>query len=69
MKSPCKLIYYTDKDGNQQYGRTFNNESFVNGKLVVHLLTDKFEHIKDEKGQNRKVLVEATRVIFKGFVD
>lgn len=69
MKTPGKIIYYTDKNGNKQYGRTFNNESFVNGKLVIHLLTDKFEHIKDDKGQNQKVLVDAKKITIQGFVD
>lgn len=69
MKTPGKFIYYIDKNGNQQHGRTYNNESFVNGKLVVHLLTYKGEHIKDVKGQNQKVLVDASKVIIKGFID
>lgn len=69
MKSPGKLVYYLDKEGNQQYGRTYNKDSFVNGKLVVHLLNDDLEHIKDESGQNRKVLVDASKVIIKGFID
>ena len=69
MKSPGKLVYYLDKNGNQQYGRTYNNESFVNGRLVVHLMTDKFELIQDEKGQNKKLLVDASKVKIKGFID
>lgn len=69
MKTPGKIICYIDKNGNQQYGRTYNNESFVNGKLVVHLLDDQLEHIIDEKGENRKVLVEAKKIIIKGFID
>ena len=69
MKTPGKIICYFDKNGNQQYGRTYNSEKFVNGKLVVHLLTDKFEHIKDEKGQNQKVLVDANKISIKGYIE
>lgn len=69
MKSPGRLVFYTDKTGNIQYGRTYNNENLVNGKVVVHLLTDDLEHIQDEKGQNKKVLVEAEKLSIKGYVD
>jgi len=68
MKSPGRLIAYTTKDGTVQYGRTFNRENLVNGKVVVHLLTDDLEHIK-ENGQDKKVLVEAGKLAIKGFID
>ena len=68
MKTPGRLITYIAKDGKIQYGRTYNNENHVNGKVVVHLLTDELEHIK-ENGQDKKVLVEAKRLIIEGFID
>lgn len=69
MKSPGRLVFYTDKSGNIQYGRTYNNENLVNGKVVVHLLTEDLEHIIDVKGQDKKVLVAAEKLSIKGFVD
>jgi hypothetical protein len=69
MKSPGKLVTYTTKDNTTQYGRTYNRENLVNGKVVVYLLTPEKQHIKDEKGQDKKVLVEASRLTIKGFID
>lgn len=69
MKSPGRLITYIDKSGNIQYGRTYNNENLVNGKVVVHLLTEGLEHIQDGTGQNKKVLVAAEKLSIKGFID
>lgn len=69
MKSPGRLVFYSDNSGNIQYGRTYNNENLVNGKVVVHLLTDDLKHIQDEKWQDKKVLVTAERLSIKGYVD
>lgn len=68
MKSPGRLVYYIDKSGNTQYGRTFNKESLMNGKVVVHLMDDQYQLIK-ENGQNKKVLVEAGKLNIKGYLD
>jgi hypothetical protein len=69
MKTPGKLITYIDKEGAIQHGRTYNRDNLVNGKVVVYLLTSEFKHVKDEKGQDKKVLVDAKKLIIQGFVD
>jgi hypothetical protein len=69
MKTPGKLMTYTDKDGNTQHGRTYNRDNLVNGKVVVYLLTPDLDHVKDEKGQAKKVLVEGRKLVVKGFID
>lgn len=69
MKSPGKLVSYTTKDNTTQLGRTYNRDNLVNGKVVVHLLTADRQHIIDEKGQPKKVLVEANKLSIHGFID
>ncbi len=69
MKQPGRLVAYTTKDNTVQKGRTYNRENLVNGKVVVHLLTDDLQHIKDERGNAKKVLVDASKLIIKGFID
>lgn len=69
MKKPGKLVYYTTKEGKTQYGRTYNYEELMNGKLIIHLLNDELEHVTDSNGQNLKVLVEINKVNMKGFID
>ena len=69
MKTPGKIITYIDKEGNTQHGRTYNRDNLVNGKVVVHLLTPDRQHIIDEKGQPKKVLVDAGKLTIKGFID
>jgi len=69
MKTPGRIVFYTDKEGKTQYGRTYNRDNLVNGKVVVYLLTTDLKHIKDEKGQDKKLLVDAGKLIIKGFVD
>jgi hypothetical protein len=69
MKTPGKLVSYTTKENTTQLGRTYNRDNLVNGKVVVHLLTPDRQHIKDEKGGNKKVLVEASKLTIKGFID
>ncbi len=69
MKSPGKLVSYTTKDNTTQLGRTYNRDNLVNGKVVVHLLTPDREHIKDDSGQDKKVLVEANKLIINGYID
>lgn len=69
MKSPGRLVTYTTKENTIQYGRTYNSDNLVNGKVVVYLLNSNLEHIMDQKGQNKKVLVEAGKLVIKGFID
>lgn len=69
MKSPGRLITYTDKDGNTQYGRTYNKENLVNGKVVVHLLDGNLEPLMDDKGEDKKVLVAVGKITIKGYID
>lgn len=68
MKSAGRLVFYTDKSGNVQYGRTYNSEELMNGKVIVHLMNDRLNLIK-ENGQDKKVLVEAGKLTIKGFID
>lgn len=69
MKSPGRLITYTGKDGNIQFGRTYNDENLVNGKVVVHLMNDNLELMQDEKGGPVKRLVSFEKIQIKGFID
>jgi hypothetical protein len=69
MKLPGKLVSYTTKDNTTQKGRTYNRDNLVNGKVVVYLLTDDNRHIVDEKGEPKKVLVEASKITINGFID
>lgn len=69
MKSPGKLVSYTTKENTTQLGRTYNREKLVNGKVVVHLLTADRQHIIDEKGQPKKVLVDASKLSINGYID
>ena len=69
MKTPGKIVSYIDMDNNVQIGRTYNREELMNGKVIVHLLTEKLEHVIDENGQNKKMLVSATKLTIKGFIE
>jgi hypothetical protein len=69
MKSPGRLVSYITKDNATQVGRTYNRDNLVNGKVVVYLLTPQLQHVTDEKGQPKKVLVEAGKLTIKGFID
>lgn len=69
MKSPGKLVSYTTKENTTQLGRTYNREKTINGKVVVYLLTADRQHIIDEKGQPKKVLVDANKLSIHGFID
>lgn len=69
MKAPGRLITYVDKDRNTIYGRTYNKENLVNGKMVVHLLDGNLEPVKNEKGEDKKVLVAAGKLVIRGFID
>jgi hypothetical protein len=68
MKSPGKLVCYTTKDNTVQKGRTYNSDNLINGKVVVHLLTDDHKHI-EENGQPKKVLVDGKKLTIKGYID
>jgi hypothetical protein len=65
MKSPGKLV--TTSSGLK--GRTYNSDHLVNGKLVVWLEDDEGLPIPDDKGNPKKLLVDRTKVRFRGFVD
>ena len=68
MKQPGRLVYYIDKDGNVKWGRTYNREQLMNGKVIVHLMDDQLKLIQ-ENGQDKKVLVEAGKLNIKGFIE
>lgn len=68
MKSPGRLVQYIDKSGNIQYGRTYNGEELMNGKVIVHLMDDRLRLIQ-ENGQDKKVLVDAGKLVIKGYLD
>jgi len=68
MKTPGRLVSYTNKENKSQYGRTYNNENYVNGKVVVHLMNDDLELIK-ENGQDKKMLVDAKKLTIHGYID
>lgn len=68
MKTPGRLVSYTNKENKSKYGRTYNNENYVNGKVVVHLMNDDLELIK-ENGKDKKVLVDAKKLTMQGFID
>jgi hypothetical protein len=60
-KDDCIISYVLiAKDG---------GNAIINGKVVVYLLTDDNRHITDEKGQQKKVLVDGKKLIIKGFID
>lgn len=69
MKQPGRVVTYTTKDNTVQFGRTYNRDSRVNGKVVVHLLTPDLQHVKDEKGQDKKVLVDGKKLTYRGYID
>jgi hypothetical protein len=68
-KTPGKLVTYTTQDNTVQHGRTYNRDNLVNGKVVVYLLTPDKQHIKDEQGQDKKMLVDGKKLIIEGFID
>lgn len=69
IKSPGKLVSYTTKENTVQHGRTYNRNNLVNGKVVVYLLTPEKQHIKDEKGQDKKMLVDGKKLSIYGYID
>lgn len=50
-------------------GRTYHSEQSVNGKLVVHLLTDDLQHVLEENGKPRKILCDRKKVEILGYID
>ena len=65
MNSPGRLV--TTATGLK--GRTYNSDHLVNGKVVVYLEDDEGLPVVDEKGKPKKLLVDRTKVRFRGFVD
>jgi hypothetical protein len=72
-RNPGYLVHFKDKEGNQQYGRTFHSEPIVNGKVVVFYLDKGFNEIKetDSKGKEvwKKRLVAVDRLTQCGMCD
>lgn len=50
-------------------GRTYHKEELVNGKIIVHLLTEDFKHTIDQDGKPVRVLVDRQKIKIIGLVD
>jgi hypothetical protein len=64
MRTPGRLVQTASGKG-----RTYNNEEFMNGKMVVHLLADDGQPLLDDLGKPRKILVSREKILFIGYID
>lgn len=72
-RNPGYLVYFKDKEGNVQYGRTFHSETIVDGKAVVYYMTSSFHEIKETDSTGKEVwkkrLVAVDRLTNCGMCD
>lgn len=54
---------------NSGKGRTYHSEQMVNGKIVVHLLSEDLNHVIQGNGQPKKILCDRNKVKLIGYVD
>jgi hypothetical protein len=72
-RNPGYLVQFKDKEGNQQYGRTFHSETIINGKAAVYYLDKEFKEIKETDSTGKEVwkkrLVAVERLTNCGMCD
>ena len=65
MRNPGMLV--TTEKGHT--GRTRNKDHFVNGKVVVYLEDQSGKPVLDEKGQQKRILADRSKIRIRGYID